>query len=222
MDNFFLLKFGHKEHLETLLTKGQLFFSSLKRFREMEGSEEIRDLNEGITKIKDTSGATLHKKDPETGELIEIGLITSGKMREYNSNREYVRIFCTYIHKFDFKSSSEIMKTLPNDLADNMGYDHCLIITNPNDFILKVRKYFSERDIAFLDAPVDYVDKEEFEGELMPHHKDLRYSHQNEHRIGAILPEAEDTCVIEVGSLEGLGGIVKTNELHKLEFKVIE
>ena len=222
MDNFFLLKFGQKEHLDLLLNKGQLFFSSLERFRDMDGSEEIKDLNEGVSKVKDATGGVLHVKDPETGELVKLGVITSGKTRWHNSNTESVRIFCTYMHKIDIKDFPNPMKSLPTDLAENMGYDHCLIITNPRGFILKVRKYLTDQGIDFMDAPVEYVDKEKFEGELLPHHKDLRYSHQNEFRIGAVMPHADDTCQIEIGSLQGMGGIIQTNEVHDLVINLVE
>ena len=79
-----LLKFGKKEHMDSLITKGEVFLNTRRFYSDIEDIE-IGDYWEGIDEIRQTSRIALSRPEPE--QHTQFG-ITRDMYRAHPASRE--------------------------------------------------------------------------------------------------------------------------------------
>src|SRR6266850_5729574 len=127
---FCFIKFGRREHMETLLKQGQLHFAPLELFSE--STEKQRgDSFEGAYQIINDQFTEIKFDHPELGQHIFKPLENSlGRIIQYDA-----RLFCSY----------SILAVATNSFSESNDYqldlnltsfgDHAVLINEPIEFI---------------------------------------------------------------------------------------
>lgn len=150
------IKYGKKEHLESLLNKGEMFFNPAIKFREIEKVQKNRgqgDRNDGGLHSK---ASTIIMTDPH-GRTIEAHNIENSV---FMSAANETPVFCLKRTEEEY-ISEEYREELRNQFPD---YTHALIIEDEKEFLECVRysmhsKAFAH-DVFYEDNvyTLDYID----------------------------------------------------------------
>lgn len=172
----YLIRFGHKEHLEQILN-GKLRFTSLKKYQREE-NKNIGDENEGVRTFLHQNGElkfTFSQPLFEHGKEIDISKsITSFK--DYPDNKKYVACFSYFTMK------DIVEKTIVTEqvLAER-EWDYVLILINSDIFIKTVLDVLHSFNANF--SRVQYLDYSKNQINLNEFTKALEYKHQKEIRF---------------------------------------
>lgn len=96
MNQYILIKFGAREHMERLLHEGEVYMNTLAYYREEEKNSARHDPNEGIKRIMQMNGSVLTRKNPDNGNTETIAKITRGTARVKNSNYDKVTVYSLF------------------------------------------------------------------------------------------------------------------------------
>lgn len=175
----YLIKFGHKKHLEQILS-GKIRFTSLKKYQREE-NKNIGDVNEGVRTFLHQNGElniTFSHPLLEHGKEIDISKsITSFK--DYPENKKYVACFSYFTMK------DIVEKTIVTEqvLAES-DWDYVLILINSDKFIKTVldvlRSYNANFGrVQYLDYSINQTNLNEFtKSQEYRHQKEIRFSIQ--------------------------------------------
>ncbi|MDY5913712.1 MAG: hypothetical protein SPJ93_00200 [Treponema sp.] len=186
----YLIRFGHKEHLEQILN-GKIRFTNLKKYQRDE-NKNIGDVNEGVRTFLHQNGElkiTFSHPLLEHGKEIDISKsITSFK--DYPDNKKYVSCFSYFTMK-DILEKTIVTEQV---LAEK-EWNSVLILINSDAFIKAVletlRSYNANfRKVQYLDYSINQTNLNEFT-------KSQEYSHQKEIRF-SIEYNGEQSSVINV------------------------
>ncbi|WP_081137682.1 hypothetical protein [Halomonas sp. BC2] len=220
MPSYLLFKFGEKEHMEALINHGELYLQTLGHYADLEHRER-GDKYEGVVTVRSSNGGTLKIKHPKTGEEHSIQLAYS-QMRESDSSLKAVNVYCLYCLQFEETDSPEIGMRFSVDVINGFG-DAAVMIYDVDAFLNRVVKAAEEKGSIVLHRIVQYLDLRDYTGDLGPFRKDSRFSHQNEYRIAVGTPERNGKPIkLNVGSLDGIATLMKSDEIQKLKFHVTE
>lgn len=172
----YLIRFGHKKHLEQILN-GKLRFTSLKKYQREE-NKNIGDENEGVRTFLHQNGElkfTFSHPLFEHGKEIDISKsITSFK--DYPDNKKYVACFSYFTMK------DIVEKTIVTEqvLAER-EWDYVLILINSDIFIKTILDVLHSFNANF--SRVQYLDYSKNQINLNEFTKSLEYKHQKEIRF---------------------------------------
>lgn len=207
----FLLKFGQKEHLETLLN-GQLYLKSIRHFKE-NGKDDIGryDKNENLTDV--------WRQPYFKGRLLfdNVEIATIGNMNIYIP--EHDKDLFTHISSFVL-SQIDLNNAGLNKLFDSKmkGFgDYVLLIHNVSKFqelVIKASESHSEISKTTMNK-VNYIDKESFHGKVNIFNKFDDFEWQQEYRIAVRNLDRfqEDHLFLDIGNISDIAKLLKVGDL---------
>lgn len=212
----FLIKFGKKKHLESLLNNGELYFNSAKSYNKIKKSNiEQGDENEGALWIENLKNIQITCNHPELGEFRFKSVPNKlSKLTQFNHN--YLTCsFYAVIYR-DFVDS----KILEVDARMSSFGGHALIISNPKLLIDNLFKYADKEKIRLSAKMVDYEDlNNEGRIELNPFIKKNDHSYQKEYRM-VIKNSLDDSKLLYLKKIGENGTIIPTKKNESLKFKI--
>ena len=200
-----VVKFVSKKKYADDLCKGNLRFSTPKKFRDMEENEGERcrsDINEGLIEaVAKTEGYIEFDN-----EKIHVNI---DDLKIY----EDCQIFSMYMVKFDDETA--LMSPINSEVG-NFG-EWAVLIRNPANFISKIKFYGKRHQKLEMEA-----NEVIYDGKPGLFHKSPEYSYQNEYRI-IIRPKIKDEhFIMRIRNIEDICSVVKTEELpQKLKSRMI-
>ena len=95
--------------------------------------------------------------------------------------------------------------------------DYCLLIKSPSEFLKKVEKAINNNPeyIKFTYGEIEYVSKDNYDGELGPFRKIDNYKHQKEWRILVESKSLKSPFIINIGSINDITKIYEAKEFIK-------
>tara|TARA_R110002050_G_scaffold125594_5_gene245373 strand:- start:8400 stop:9065 length:666 start_codon:yes stop_codon:yes gene_type:complete len=212
----FLIKFGKKKHLESLLNNGELYFNSVKSFNKIKKSNcEQGDENEGAIWIENLKNIQIICNHPELGEFKFKSVPNKlSKLTQFNHN--YLTCSFYAVTYKDFEDS----QILEVDVRMSSFGGHALIISNPKLLIDNILEYADKEKIQLSAKMVDYEDiNKEGRVELNPFIKKNDHSYQKEYRM-VIENSLDDSKVLYLKKIGENGTIIPTKENVSLKFKI--
>ena len=191
-----LIKFGQKEHLESLLKRGEIFMNNIEYFRKYEEDmpEHLRgDKFECFDLISQHNVAFI-----DNNPLWKVDDITIFG----DSNTWTGYLFCMYaVH------SNRISEPIDKRMLD-FG-DYALIIYHPLEFINRIKRYCNDNCMIANCFPIIYYDEMSKDGLLLPFNKRRKYSYQNEARVYIHSSSPKTNLTLNIGSIEDIAKIQK-------------
>lgn len=213
----FLLKFGKKKHLYSLLNKGELYFNSPKSFNRISNSNgEQGDEYEGSIWIENLENIQISYSHPNLG-LLKFNTIPGklSKLTQYNHN--YLTCSFYAITNKDIENSN-IIKVDSRMLKFG---EYVLVISNPKFLIDKLLNYSKEKNIGLAINKVEYKNlNKEGRIEMTPFIKKKEHFYQKEFRM-VIKKTLETSKLIKIESLVENGKIISNNKLKELKIDYV-
>tara|TARA_R100001369_G_scaffold91850_1_gene134452 strand:- start:2743 stop:3408 length:666 start_codon:yes stop_codon:yes gene_type:complete len=212
----FLIKFGKKKNLESLLKNGELYFKSAKSFNKIKKSNnEQGDENEGAIWIENFRNIQITCNHPELGEYKFKSVPNQlSKLTQFNHNYLTCSFYAVTNRDFEHTNILEV-----DDRMSSFG-GHALIISNPKLLIDNVFNYAVKEKMQLSAKKVDYVDlTNEGRVEINPFVKKTDHSYQKEYRM-VIKNSLDDSKVLYLKKLGENGTIIPTKKNETLKFKI--
>jgi len=203
---FCFIKFGKKEHLESLLNEGKLFFNGTENLNQgISINDEQRDENEGAEWIENIGLKEVKFKHPTKGEFkFKTDPNDLAKVIQFNHN--YLTCSFYTITTKDFEKSN-VFKIDKRMLKFGT---HALIVKNPKNLMENLKNTLKKENIGFIANKVKYQNlKKEGRIEMSPFIKKIEHQHQKEYRI--ILKNRNEPLLIEMNKI-GNNGILTTSQ----------
>ena len=212
----YLIRFGHKEHLEQILN-GKIRFTSLKHYQRNE-NKNIGDENEGVhTFLHQRGDFKIIFSHPllENGKEIDISKsITSFK--DYPDNKKYVACFSYFTMKDIVEKTVVTEKVL-----EEREWDHVLILINSDAFIKTVLEGLRSFNanfgrVQYLDYSINQTNLNEFtKSQEYRHQKEIRFSIEYNGEQSSVI-NAINSDVLEIDLNQTFKGIIiPTADLSK-------
>jgi hypothetical protein len=190
-----LLKFGMRQHLETLRNDGLLFMRSLAEFTNLESDLARGDAFEGATEIIQPH----HVKNfileaPGCGKHAINPSDLSGPVRIAKFKTASCNVYCMYA----------ITGPVDGQLVSSQNFqfgDSFVLVLNPGEFLSRTVAAVKAAGLCRLEWKlVEYFDEEEYSGEVGRFRKRSIFAYQNEFRI-AVEPGSAEPKKLAIGSL---------------------
>lgn len=202
-----LIKLGAKEHMFDLYDNGHIYLNTFEYFKAAEINGDGRaDANEYITKyhageamdpLKITLTATLNG-----GEIIEIPLSRADGVKNIVMNcleKKYSHLFCMSLIDKDWIIESG---TILDRVNIAPGKDWMLIVQNIPEFNRRLKLAIVHAGFGACEArPIEYINAENYSGEVGCFKKFDAYSHQQEWRLAVNCPNKVEPEHLYLGSL---------------------
>lgn len=175
-DSFYLIKFGHKEHLKQILN-GTIRFTNLKKYQEEE-NKNIGDQNEGLQSIfHQNKNMKITFQHPLLEDGKEINISKSILlMKDFSSIDKYVSCFSF------FNAQDVYNHTIFSDkILEEKEWRDVLLILDTNTFVSSINNTLKQNNIKF--DKVQYVDFSKNQYNLNEFFKSNEYEHQKEIRF---------------------------------------
>ena len=216
-----------EEFAKAFINAGEMYCSTLKEFKEIEGDDERRDRFEGTSHwfqpkdikmsftIRNVNNQVINTIDLGESDLAGPTVIQPAILDGFN-------LFCMYavvIENFEESYSTEDEKRLLKEkinrsIADqiridsrchNFG-DYAVVICNVERFIKAVESHAKNNNMKIYHGLVEYFDPETFTGSFKGveaiFRKRKKYRYQNEFRFALnTSSETHETVTIKVGTL---------------------
>jgi len=82
--------------------------------------------------------------------------------------------------------------------------DTFVLILNPIEFLNRVKRAASQREIEIHHKLVEYVDREKYNGPMGPFRKFKEFFYQNEFRILVSPPESQCPYILNIGDISDI------------------
>ncbi|WP_157234671.1 hypothetical protein WKI13_13225 [Teredinibacter turnerae] len=195
--------------------------NTLRYYRDGEVGTERFDPNDGVAEILNMRGARLTKKDPVSGEVVEIAKITSGIGRITNSTYDELNVYCIFYFSIPFNRKIKIGDVVDIRSINGFG-DTAIVISDPADFVTRLKNEVINKGYLHDRQLVEYRDLRGFHGKVGPFIKDLTYKHQNELRVIVHRQEIQHPeLTINIGSIEDISCIIPTSELGEITIESV-
>lgn len=216
MNNLFcLIKFGRKENLERLIEKGEMRFGAIVDFQ-TSTEKERGDKFEGAINIINEQFSKIECDHPDLGKF-SFRPINNSLGTIINFTNDLFYSFSSYALTSD--SFKEVDIHIIDERMAEFG-DYALVINEPFLFLNQVRQKLTEMKKKWGCQLVDYKDYKKrgtIETDIFSKTFDLK--HQFEHRILIYSEQNEKEIFIEIGSIDKLCFLIKTEEILNTEFK---
>jgi hypothetical protein len=216
----FFLKFGRKEHIEAFQKKGQIYMNSLSYFRQLPEENLIGDKYEGIRYLKplrDTIFTTQNLKK-------NLSFKSRGIFYAHPTDKIEGNIFCLYGGHEALLEKNFIDKKNYGELNVGDAFsetEYLALINNPREFIKRLEIYFTSAGLEFDYRPVQYIDFDNYEGNLNQFSKRKRYENQNEFRI-FVRGDIDRSLYFDIGDLSDICHIALTADHHNIKYTVTD
>lgn len=186
------IKFGEREHLERLRLEGEIFCRSAHAFREIEDGGVRGDPLEGVIFHYQANRVNI-TMNTSIGEEINLTNSLVGQVTMTGMGNENFNIFSLYG-----------CKAVPGryifDSRVSAFGRHCIVFTNTQEFIDRVKIGAATGGLWCNYAMVDYFAKEERHGRISVFDKQKLYEYQSEFRF-AFSPGTAEPIILKLGSL---------------------
>ena len=212
------VKFGQKDHIEELQNKGLLYLNTVDFFKNLETEQGVRgDFLEGASELKN-----IFQEDKS------VLTFNPGKKDEMNFNltNAQIRQFFNYkgniFSLFSIFNNNEETQIIEFGKSMKSFGNTALIITNVNEFLIKVKLELKKRKFKFHLGLIDYYNEYERNlKELNIFKKASTFQNQNEFRI-YVENENNKSLKIEIGSIKEITYLIKSEELTKMKIEKIK
>ena len=209
----FLCKIHKAKYIEDMYENEYLYFGSLLDFRSTEKDESGRfDPKELNLKNKQIDWLTI-KVDSKEIHLHDVLKDFKGQYMEHLTNP---KINCCSLHWLEIE---------PNQLASTY-HQKLKMMGDKMLFVFDYAKFFEMLDLSiaklgleYSRKKVTYYDPKKFEGELDLHHKDMKFSYQNEYRI-LVFPTDNKPLKLNLPGLKKISAVIETKEYKDLTIEI--
>ena len=206
---FMFIRISEDKFIDSLQKKGQIYCNHIKHFRSIEDSGLKGDQNEGKAYLDQVHGSSIIIDEKVVGTAERAQLYFEEK--EHSGN-----IFCLYGVKTSLLDITK--KTLQKITIENEFKDFgksALLITDPYEFITRVKTALKKSLKEFEFYPVNYYDQTTFQGKLSPFYKSNRYNYQNEVRLW--IPNVEEEPFeFFIGNIIDISYKIPVSDLDKI------
>lgn len=202
-----LIKLGAKEHMFDLYDNGHVYLNTFEYFRTAEVTDDGRaDRHEYITNYHSGKGLDLSNfiltARLHTGEVITIPLSRTGGTKSITMNcldKRYSHLFCmSLIDKDWIVEYGTILD--PANVAP--GKNWMLIVHNIPEFNRRLKLAIVQAGFGRCEArPIEYINAENYSGEVGCFKKFDAYSHQQEWRLAIDCPNKVEPQHLYLGTL---------------------
>jgi hypothetical protein len=195
-----LMKFSDSKYLDSLITKGLLYFNTIQYFKQQEDNH-VFDEYEGFDVIippKNISVITINGRDfkpAPSSKPVKLFL---------NNQPEITHICCFYIVKREGVLIDNIHKVFHDQMFE-FGDSLC-VITEVDRFqerVINAIKRESKLINGYMLRAVEYYDENEYTTNISPFKKRKKYEYQSEYRI-AINSDCCTPFVLSIGNLSDI------------------
>lgn len=196
-----------------MFEKEYLYFNSLKDFKakpsDNTGRQDPKELHVTNHQLK-TLTIKVNDRD------IHLHKLLKNFNAQANESLHDPKINCCSLHWMEIEPN-EPAKTY-NQLLLQLG-EKTLIIYDWIKFFDLLDGSLSNMGFKFSRKKVTYYDPKIFDGEISLHHKDLKYSWQNEYRI-LISPTENKPLCIPLPGLKRISLVIDTKELETIRIEI--
>ena len=174
------LKFGKEEHLQQLVTEGEIFCNTFSYFKKKEQNSQRYDQDEFID--------LYHQKEDVKGIIINGRKFQpAGPVKLTTGEVPYTHIFCLTAIRIDDLRDGDALYS-EKSWEDFPG-DHIVLIFNPAEFIHRLKSEIVRQGLRCEWRPIEYVDPQSYSGAMGPFKKLNDFAWQQEYRIAVYHPE---------------------------------
>jgi hypothetical protein len=211
-----LIKFGKKEHLESLWHNGQMRFGAIDVFAQST-EKERGDKFEGAFNIENGQFSKLEYNHAVFGKgSFTPAPNTNGTIINFTDDPYFC--FSSYALTSNCFKETDVHKI--DERMMEFG-EYALAIKEPNLFFDQVRSKLTELDLTFGGKLASYMDfKKEgtIDSNVFSKTKDLQ--HQFEHRILIKTEQKQKEIFLEIGSIQDYCILLRTEVMLQTEFRV--
>lgn len=216
-----LIKIKTSEIIEDLQKNGTIYMNKLQYYRDYEkntGETVVGDMNEGRIPIHNA-----FLVNPETNETIQL----------QDTSVECDIHDCFAYCMFFINPNNGDFAFTDKQKEKFMSFgDTALLITNQLEFIRRIKNRINEMGLDLLHHSISYYNSNEDSANLwfslmngmhnIAFWKDSEYAYQQEYRFLIKNDNIKDDhLVIDIGNIEDISKVIKTDQLFKLKFNYI-
>jgi len=190
-----LLKFGEKQHIESLRNEGLLYMKPLADFSKLESDMARGDAFEGATRIiQPKHVGELIFDFPPMGKFTANPSDLAGPLQIGLHKTAACNVYCMFA----------VTKPVDGELVDRQNFqfgDACVLVLNPTEFLSRVVGAAKNAGLSYLEYRlVEYYDAKDYSGEVGRFRKRSIFAYQNEFRI-VVEPGSDTPRKLFAGSL---------------------
>jgi len=212
MEIQFLLKFGQKEHIQTLLEDGLVYANSASYFKKNGDGGNRFDDAEGRLALKHLTNEILEIKALNDTEWKQL-LVESGKFETY-ADLSLFHYYCLYLISAELTKTEGKLELDPS--MKGLG-NSFLLIHKPRLFVERLDTELEKSGYDFTKDQVNYYDESTDNFKLSLFHKKNAYQHQREFRY-IIKADTESPIQLRLGSLKDIAEMCDSNKYQGLKF----
>jgi len=195
---FFLLKYGEKIYMHSLITKGEIFLNTRKYYAGI-NNVEIGDSWEAIDEIRQarSSASNNVNVDWEASTTDTPIGICDNSIPKGN-------VYCMYGVRLNHFSGNSL-HIVPKKVGCNFG--DTIVLIHAKEFLNRIQIQLSKEGYSFESRFVQYYDPKEIDGKINAFQKRDIFSHQSEYRI-FVENDKDESIKMTIGSIEDIAQII--------------
>ncbi len=208
-----LTKIQQAKYIDDMYDNEYLYFTSLKNLRNVDsdhtGRFDPKELNMSNIQLK-----TLTLK-PENGKEILLHKFMGFNAQLMESISD-PKINCCSLHRMQIEPGKP--PSTFNENLWNLG-DKAILIYDWVKFFKILDKSILKQGLQFSRNKVTYYDPKNFDGNISLHHKDHKYSWQNEYRI-LISPTDNQPIKVQIPGLKKISWVIESIFLDIIRIEI--
>jgi len=205
---FAIIKFQSLEYIKALQA-GKLYMNHVHFFKNIEEKHVRKDIYEGLDKCFQPSQSKLIIGDHEIKSDHIVSPILCEKFIP-----EFTNIFCFFAVTTDLITDKNIINI--DERLYDFG-DYFLIPTDTAEFFYRIESEIKRKQeiVKCRGDLVEYVNKDDYHGDMRIFRKFSVFEYQNEYRI-AIKTEHKEKkpYILDIGDISDISTVGKTSELE--------
>lgn len=214
MKHFTLLKFGAKEHMDSLLKKGTIYCNTCHYFATLKDGNSRGDIYENVNAMYEIIKIEL--ANLKTKKSISFNEPKGQLLQSTSPELSSGNLYCLYTYDFltNFSGDDIIHHFNVNCEIDR----YFIIIKDCPEFLRRIQEKLKYQGLEFSCGLVQYKDLTKYTGSKTPFMKDLTYQNQKEYRFYIKNPVNETLC-FNIGSIEDIAILYPANHLSKIVWR---
>lgn len=197
----FLLKYGEKKYMHSLITKGEVFLNTRKYYQDIE-DQKIGDFWEAIDEIKQANRISISYVNKVHWET----LATDTPIGINDNSKPKGNVYCMYgvrLNHFNEKLLHIVSKKVECNFGDT------IVLIHAEEFLNRIQIQLSKQGYSFESRFVQYYNPKEIDGKIDAFQKRNIFSHQSEYRI-YVAHNKDLPLKITIGSIEDIAQIINS------------
>jgi hypothetical protein len=202
-----LVKFGARQNIYDFRRNGTIYMNTLEYFRTLEGKGDVGDKDEGLGSCWQSNRVSVKITNEDKKSItLSNGNGLTGQIITRDNGVDSSNLFCMYAIKYCGKKSVIDERNLA------FG-DTYVCITNSSMFIERLRAAAKKARVHITGRLVEYVPRNDHNGEMGVFRKFLPYSYQSEYRI-IISPGFSTPYKLIIGDISDITTSGKASEIN--------